>query len=437
MRTFAVANQKGGCGKTTVAINLSAALAQEGRRVLLVDMDPQGHCALGLAVPEEQIECSAADVLLQDKDGGPIEIEQAIWRISAGLDLLPSTLALARFETLAAQTANRDLYLKLALEAVWQRYDYCLVDCPPHLGLLTYNALRAADEVIIPVDTGYFSLQGVEKAVDTIRDLNSRTGQGLKIRVLANCYDVRTKLAREILTELRRKHGDYMLTAYVNFNSKLKEGASYGQPIQEYDPASAGSRDFARLAQEIMAMEPKSPVQDILLRHADHLAAGAERLLASSSVLVRPVAIDSQELDARTPHTAAATALEPRPLRGRPEQVPFDPVRTEPVEPDHERIASRVESVYGVRQTAEGIEFHTNLPGARMVLLAGDFNDWSPRRCPMARQDNNGHFAATLRLPAGRYRYRLVVDGRWQRDPCNALTEVNEFGEQNSIVEIA
>lgn len=422
MRTIAVTNQKGGCGKTTVSVNLSACLAHEGKSVLLVDMDPQGHCALGLSVPEEQIEYSVADVLLQDLPDGPVEMEHAVWQISANFDFLPATLSLVRFETVAAGQENREQYLKSALAAVAQRYDYCVVDCPPHIGLLTYNALAACDDAIIPVETGFFSLQGVQKQIDTIRDLMTRSNREIKIRVLANCYDVRTKLAREILNELRRKHGDLMMTSLVNFNTKLKESASLGQAITEYDPSSMGCRDFAKLAKEIIDTETPRVSHEDLLIQADRLAARAERLLASKTVLITTAPPQTQSLapQEETAQLAVATAE-----------------RTPAKKPDALEVQRKIDEAYGIRRTPDGLELHTNLPGAHEVLIAADFNRWSPQDTPMVRLGQSGHFKADLSLPKGRYRYRLVVDGRWTRDPCNGLTETNEFGELNSVIEIA
>jgi chromosome partitioning protein len=449
MRTFALANQKGGCGKTTVSINLAAALAQEGRRVLLVDMDPQGHCALGLAVPEEQIQYSIADILLQDGSTGPVELEQAAWRISNNFDLIPSTIGLVRFENIASTAEHRDLFLRLALSGAEPKYDYCIVDCPPHIGLLTYNALRACSDVIVPVDTGYFSMHGLDKALDTIEDLNARTKEEVRVHVLPNCYDVRTRLAREILNELRRRHGDRLLKSYINFNSKLKEGASFGQAISEYDPTSTGCRDFTRLARELIESEVKTAAQEELISHADALSARAEALLATDATLMqrRKVIAELPAVHAEAPQSsesaAVATLVEPAstvaPMEPVAAPMPTSHVAqaASPQPTDHARIEARIDDIYGVRRTPDGVEFSTSLPGAREVLLAGDFNNWSPRNCPMVEQGAAGHFKTTLKLGAGRYRYRLVVDGRWQKDPCNELTEVNEFGELNSVAEIA
>ena len=259
MRTIAIINQKGGCGKTTTAINLSACLARLGHKTLLVDMDPQGHCATGLAVPEDQVEKTIFDCLLgpADSDGDePTRIDQTTWQIATGFDLSPSNIRLAGFEQVYAGRTGRESRLAEALDAVQDRYAWCIVDCPPGVGLLTFNALVACDEVIIPVETGYFSLHGLSKMLETLEDLRDKIGKDIIVRVLPTLYDTRTKLAREVLAELRGKFRDVLTKSTVNFNTKLKEAASFGQPITEYDPGSRGYKDFANLARELMGDRP-------------------------------------------------------------------------------------------------------------------------------------------------------------------------------------
>lgn len=411
MRTIAIANQKGGCGKTTISINLGACLAREGRRTLLVDMDPQGHCALGLAVPEDQIEISIYDVLVSAGANGngpsrePIDITRSIWQITANFDLVPATTALARFEMEEWNRPDAEQRLAHVLSIVSNKYDFALVDCPPHIGLLTRSAMAAATEVVIPVDTGYFSLQGLSKQIETVETIRAQREDPLEIRVLANLYDVRTKLGREILNELKRKFGPLMCSTFINFNTKLREGASFGQPITEYDPASMGFRDFVRLARELIAAGGPEMVPVTLLRQADDLAAKAQKLLATSRPLFGKGGFEAD-------HLAEAVAA------------------------SHEQIQEKIERIYGARATQEGVLFVAEAPGARQVHVAGDFNDWSATATPMQRLEDGSGFRALLPLGPGRYRYRYVVDGHWSADPHNNMAERNPFGDMNSIVEV-
>src|SRR5947209_9255635 len=208
MRTIAIINQKGGCGKTTTSINLAACLARLGHKTLLVDMDPQGHCGVGLAVPEEQIERTVYDALVEErhvKDGKVPRLDELVWQIASDFDLAPANLKLAAFEQVFAGRPGRDDRLTKALDTVRDRYEWCIIDCPPSVGLLTFNALRACDEAIVPVETGYFSLHGLAKMMETLEMLKERCDKDIVIRVLPTLYDTRTKLAREVLSELRAK----------------------------------------------------------------------------------------------------------------------------------------------------------------------------------------------------------------------------------------
>lgn len=474
VRTITIANQKGGCGKTTIAINLSASLAREGRRVLLVDLDPQGHCALGMAVPEDQIDLSILDCLMRQVDGEPLELSRITWQIAPNLDLAPSKANLSGLEPHLGANPEADGLLRGLLQANAGRYDYCVADCPPHLGLLMKSGLRAADEVIIPVDTGYFSLYGLTQQLATIEQLGERTGVSPRVRVLANQYDVRTKLAREILAELRKRFEGVVLGTIVNFNTKLKEGASFGQPITEFAANSSGAKDFQKLAHELMAAEPAATPPADLLRHAEKLAADAERLLATTATLVdkrtagnlaghrpvlspasslaeafsavpvpsdrvaRPVPGTNQGLPTspsipRAPDRSLPSAP-PRPTSTTP-NVPPRPAPSSPSATPHAEIDRKIEAIYGVRQEGDTIVFRNRHADASEVQIAGDFNDWMPHTTPM-RRTTDGAFEARLRLPRGRYRYRVVVDGRWTHDDANPVVETNEYGELNSIVEV-
>jgi chromosome partitioning protein len=399
MRTIAVVNQKGGCGKTTVSINLASALAATGQRMLLIDMDPQSHCAVGLAVPEDQIEQSIYDVLISASRDEPVQLSEILWEIGEGFELAPASIDLAAFEQQMAGVPGREDCLKDVLQRLQDGYDYVVLDCPPSVGLLTFVALRAATDVIVPVDTGYFSLHGLSRQLDTLSVLCRQCPKPINVRVLASMYDIRTKLAREILAELRKSFADKLFKTVVNFNTKLKEAVSLGQPISEYDPASRGYRDFLALAREIIGQEavehPKHPL-DSLQQQLAAISTSAEQLLET----VKPAA------EAR-------------------------PAASQPVCTD-EKLAD----FYGVKQLTDAVLFSTLYPRAQIVQIAGDFNNWQPQEAPLQKMGDSGVWQIKLPLPPGKYRYRLVVDGRWQQDPYNENTELNPYGELNSVVEV-
>lgn len=509
MRVIAIANQKGGCGKTTVAINLAAAMAREGQRTLLIDLDPQGHCALGLSVPEEQIRHQMADVL---SGKGGVTLDRVVWQISGNFDLAPAKLELCELERQLANASDRETRLTKSLRDVADKYDIIVVDTPPNVGVLTANALLASDEVLVPVDTGYFALHGLSKQLETVEKIARRTGKRLSLRILGNLYDVRTKLAREILAELRRRHKELMLESFVNFNTKLKESTSFGQPITEYDPASSGCRDFVRLAREILALpiaadalvvdEPHTEavaaakvddaativaatVDEVpeVLRRADELAAKAHALLATTKPLFgasdalladaagetvvleaieadrRPVAdlgttrrgmTDDRSMAAAMDAVAGALpatdGMERSPMTTFPiaaapanRAVPSAPAAAPALDGiDHAAIQRRIDEAYGVHSSSDGVRFVLRMPGARNVRLAGDFNGWVADSIALrASQRDEGVYAVTLPLSPGRYRYRYVIDGVWMSDPFNPRVETNQFGDFNSIVEVA
>lgn len=409
-KVLAIANQKGGCGKTTVAINLSACLSMQGKRTLLVDMDPQGHCGLGLAVPEEQVEQSIYDVLSRSDDT-PVNMEKVIWQIGKNFDLAPASLELAAFEQQFAGMPGREMRLKNVLDSVADKYDYCVIDCPPAVSLLTFNALRAANAVIIPVETGYFSVHGLKKQLETLEMLKKQCGQELTIKVVANLYDVRTKLGREMLGEMRKQFGHLMFQTYVNFNIKIKEGSSLGQAISEYDSSSMGFKDFSKLAQEVIkAFEPAVSIENVVNVEtqavADDLMSKAESLSRRAEELLQ--------------ESASTLGKEPKIIQQAP-------------------VEEKLELVYGVTRTEDGIKFLADYPHASQVCVAGDFNNWSADATPMNRLDQvekNGAWEVTIPVETGRYRYRYVVDGAWQNDPHNNYVESNPYGELNSVIEV-
>jgi chromosome partitioning protein len=432
MRTISIINQKGGCGKTTTSINLAACMARLGHKTLLVDMDPQGHCGIGLAVPEDQIERSIYDTLIEEGDGKVARMNEIIWQISSDFDLAPSGIKLAAFEQVFAGRAGREDRLARALDSIRNTYEWCIIDCPPNIGLLTFNALKASDEAIVPVETGFFSLHGLAKMMETLEVLRDRCGKEILIRVLPTLYDTRTKLAREVLSELRAKFREHLMESTVNFNTKLKEAASFGQPITEYDPGSRGYKDFVNLARELMGHRPldvePTPVQSLsrpaeLVQRAKQLAQLTNFQFGRGTVTIAPIEPSNEIIDINLDSTDPATRLLTSQFEASAEPAA---VKT---------TMQKIEEFYGVKQVGEDVVFAAKFDQAQKVLIAGDFNNWSPMSTPMSA-DRPGIWRMTLPLPPGRYRYRFVVDGKWMTDPNNQYVETNQFGELNNVIEV-
>ncbi len=448
MKTIAVVNQKGGCGKTTVSINLASALAEGGQRVLLVDMDSQSHCAVGLAVPEEQIEQSIYDVLISRSRNEPIKMTEILWQISDRLELAPASIDLSAFEQQMVGINERESCLKDALDDMKDNYDYAIIDCPPAVGLLTFNALRAATDVIVPVETGYFALHGLSRQLETLSILCRRCSQQVNVKVLASMYDIRTKMAREILADLRSRFGDKMLNTIVSFNTKIKEASSFGQPISEYDPASKGRKDFSALAEEILGTKTKQQRNEFVNSLADQLesiSATADELLQSAKPPVKavePVQVEQPEPSLGEDElTLVEEPIEldlEEEIEVHEDQAPEEPQAAQAPEQEtlEKSTSAKLSEYYGVSQINDAVVFVTLYPRANSVQIAGDFNNWQPEQTMMEKVGDGGVWQTQMKLNPGRYRYRLVVDGQWQQDPYNELNELNPFGGFNSIIEI-
>jgi chromosome partitioning protein len=250
-RIIAIANQKGGVGKTTTAVNLAAALAQSQRRVLLVDIDPQGNATMGAGVEKRQLERSITEVLL-----GECTASEAIVRTAEGFDLLPGNIDLTAAEIQLMDLPQREARLKQALATLPGRYDYILVDCPPSLSLLTLNALAAADGVLVPMQCEYYALEGLSALIDTIEALKQKLNPSLKIfGVVRTMFDVRNNLANAVSGELTKHFGDIVFRSIIPRNVRLAEAPSHGQSIVGYDKGSRGGIAYLGLAGEIIRRE--------------------------------------------------------------------------------------------------------------------------------------------------------------------------------------
>ena len=248
-KIMAIINQKGGVGKSTTAINLSAALGEMGKQVLLVDLDPQGNATSGLGIEKGQLNACIYDVLLND-----VPIEQAIIPdVCKGLDLVPATINLAGAEVELVSEMARENRLKDAVGSLRGKYDYIFIDCPPSLGLLTVNALVGADKLIIPIQTEFYALEGVTKLLESMKRVKSRLNPSLDIfGILLTMYDGRTTLSRQVAAEVRNYFGDQVFETIIPRTVKLSEAPSYGMPITQYDPSGKGAAAYSELAKEVV-----------------------------------------------------------------------------------------------------------------------------------------------------------------------------------------
>ena len=527
MRTIAVINQKGGSGKTTTAVNLAAVLAKRGAKTLLIDVDPQSHCALALAVPETQIDLHVGDAMLVPDDR-PLDASRLVWSVNRTLDLIPSTTRLAGLEAARgglAEREDRDTRLAALLRRFENLYEWCLIDCPPSIGLLTFNALRAADEVLVPVETGYFAMRGATKQIATIRSLSRRFGRAPAYRVLATMHDESSTLSCDVLGELGKRFGPALLPVTIRFDVRLKEAASMGTPVVEFAPRSNGAADYAALA-SFLAENPTPPSIladdsspeategitsrargvvgiDLFEQREPQPAQAANPSLANSffasppaipapSTFVGSTGLQPQTVSAsftasanvptpprseplaapisraaelaararrllqRSEELSAKLAADPAVARVMAEIQPAQPERpAEPLppgqqvymqpEPEPKPMPAAISPLLGVRQTPQGVMFVYPLTLGARVSIAGDHNNWSAEATPMRFNARECVHEACLKLPAGAFKYRLVVSGgpgasggatRWITDPFNPATAPNPFGEADSVFEV-
>ena len=247
-KVISLANQKGGVGKTTTTVNLGTILARKGKRVLLIDADPQGNATSGLGVDKE-VEFSTYDILVNDT-----EIKDAIQDTKIkNLKVIPSNINLAGAEVQLVSMMSREQRLKEKLDVVKDVFDYVLIDCPPSLGLITLNAFTASDSVLIPVQCEYYALEGLGQLLNTINLVKKHLNKEIKVEgALLTMYDIRTNLSNQVVKEVKKYFGDKVFKTVIPRNVRVSEAPSYGMPITEYDPRSKGAKSYIKFAKEFL-----------------------------------------------------------------------------------------------------------------------------------------------------------------------------------------
>lgn len=248
-KIIAAVNQKGGVGKTTTVVNLSAALGMLGKRVLLVDMDPQGNATAGVGISKKQLKASAYEMLI-----GNVPVEDVVLSTAfKGVDVIPSSMNMAGAEIELVEIPRRESRLKAALAPLREKYDYLLIDCPPSLGLLTLNALCAADTLLVPIQCEFYALEGLSQLMNTARQVKRMYNPMLELEgVLLTMYDSRTNLTQQVVSEVKRFFPRKVFATPIPRTVRLAEAPSYGQPIAYYDRASRGTHAYDQLARELL-----------------------------------------------------------------------------------------------------------------------------------------------------------------------------------------
>lgn len=478
VRVIAIINQKGGCGKTTTAINLAAIFARRGVRTLLADMDPQAHCSIGLGVPESQIEYGLAEALVAEHDAS-FDPEPLLWEVSRHLDLAPSTTRLAALEAPGGglhERHDRDRRLESLLGRLQDRYDIVLVDCPPTIGLLTFNALRACGEAIVPVEMGYFAFRGAEKQWKTIQRMVERLNRPIRCRLLPTLHNPNSRNARDILAALERQFPSQVVPVVIREHETLREAASFGQPVVEYAPDSDAHRNFEMLADWLIEQGQHASVNiEIMADTASSMFERKPDPAARQSEQHRNAATANQDiaeqgLGSNGGREARECAVYRTPTAAAPDRVPtassraaemvarvrsnarvpvgqqrgttreHDEVSTSSPQGHtvhtsrDEQIERKPNETFGCFITNDGVRFVQPSKPAQTIAIAGDFNGWSTRTHHLNARPETGCSELTVMIPPGKYEYRLVIDGRWQPDSYNAEQTISPFGEPNSVL---
>lgn len=265
MSVISVINQKGGCGKTTTTLNLAATLAFQGKQVLIIDFDPQGHSCLGLGLEEQRIRYSILDAI-----NGDVPVETATIHANQNLSVLPSNVSLASLEQTLAGVDGREFALHKTIAEYKKQFDFVFIDCPPHLGLLSINALLASDKIIIPVEPSKFGLDGLQKLEQTIEILCQKANHQLETKYLLSLFDIDSDFSNNFARKMQRDFGEHLFNTKIHRSSVIREATQAGKPVVDFDQHSISFIDFMSLAQEIAIWENKAILEKIVIEGNFH-----------------------------------------------------------------------------------------------------------------------------------------------------------------------
>lgn len=258
MKIISIANQKGGCGKTTTAINLASSLGNNGKKVLLIDLDPQAHASLGLGIESQDSIYNVISRLTPRK----LKLENIIKRVENNFDIVPSNILVGTLEQELADEIGRELKLSEVIAPVKERYDYILIDCAPSLGILTVNSIRVSHELIVPVETSRFAMQGVDHIMDIVNLVRERLNHAVECKILITMFDSRLRHSFSMLKMFKEKYAGLIYDTIVHVNVKLKESAVMGQTVSCFDKYCRGSKDYHSLAKEIISLDAHAQVEE-------------------------------------------------------------------------------------------------------------------------------------------------------------------------------
>jgi len=430
MKTIAIANQKGGCGKTTTAINLASALAVSGVRVLLIDLDPQAHATFGLGATNQTVDRSIYNVLTENVEKHRL-ITECITNVSDKLDMVTSNILLSTLEQELKDKEDAVSKLHQSLYDGKLDYDYAIIDCPPSLGFLTFNALRAAEYIIVPIDMSAFSLMGVGKLLGMLELIKIKIHHSPRVNALGTIYDKRTKYCQTMLEDIRSFFKEQMLSTVIRMSISLKKAAARGMSVVQFDRESNGAIDYLALAHEVLRIDgvlefEKDIKISSIVKNIDDVK--KDRVATTSEPEPVTVTTASPVEDNAEPVTTTTPILKNTEEPKAPETAPEETIVQSAVPPQSTIVDTESE---------KEIVFAINAPNAKDIFLVGDFNHWKINDSSRLSRTAEGRWEKRIQLaPGNKYKYKYVVDGEWTIDSDNKNLEQNSFGTFDSVIKL-